>query len=238
MYDFMDGCDQTPLITEKRSNVLDKLADCNAKELWNAVNKTRNKKVTNCPNDILRDPETVNEFFAEVSSKENYDVGAYMSWIYREKYDISDVTHPLTSIEVERMLSRIKLSASGCDDIPVWLLHQCTYELADIVAHIVNCSVFSGTVPSYWLNASVPKVPKPTGLSDFRPIGLSVTPLISRLTEKNHCSKMDITICSTRHVTRSVCFQTYRNYNCSPYLFHAPGNKTVGRKQSCQMLAN
>ena len=107
-----------------------------------------------------------------------------MSWIYREKYDISDVTHPLTSIEVERMLSRIKLSASGCDDIPVWLLHQCTYELADIVAHIVNCSVFSGTVPSYWLNASVPKVPKPTGLSDFRPIGLSVTPLISRLTEK------------------------------------------------------
>ena len=30
------------LITEKRSNALDKLADCNAKELWNAVNKTRN----------------------------------------------------------------------------------------------------------------------------------------------------------------------------------------------------
>jgi len=41
------------LITEKRSNALDKLADCNAKELRNAVNKTRNKKVTNCSNEIL-----------------------------------------------------------------------------------------------------------------------------------------------------------------------------------------
>ena len=78
------------LITEKRSNVLDKLADCNAKELWNAVNKTRNKKVTNCPNDIFRDPETVNEFFAKVSSKENYD--EHELDIFREKYDISDVS--------------------------------------------------------------------------------------------------------------------------------------------------
>ena len=65
------------LITEKRSNALDKLVDCNAKELWKAVNKTKNKKVTNCSNDILRDPETVNEYFAEVSSKENYDIHYY-----------------------------------------------------------------------------------------------------------------------------------------------------------------
>jgi len=64
-------------------------------------------------------------------------------------------------------------------------LRECSYELADIVALIINCSVISGTVPSYWLNAlvtPVPKVAKPTGFSDFRPI--SVTPLISRLTEK------------------------------------------------------
>jgi len=86
---------------------------------------------------------------------------------------------------VERLLRNIKLSASGCDGIPAWLLRECSYELADIVAHIINCSVISGTVPSNWLNAlvtPVPKVPKPTGFSDFRLI--SVTPLISRLTEK------------------------------------------------------
>jgi len=105
--------------------------------------------------------------------------------VFRLKYDISDINYPLTNIEVERMLSKMKLTASGCDGIPAWLLRECSYELADIVAHIVNCSVISGTVPSYWLNAlvtPVPKVPKPTGFSDYRPI--SVTPLISRLTEK------------------------------------------------------
>ena len=71
-----------------------------------------------------------------------------------------DVIHKTGST---KMLSKIKLSASGCDDVPVWLLHQCSYELADIVAHIVNCSVIIGTVPSYWLNALVTPVPKPTG---------------------------------------------------------------------------
>ena len=51
------------LIVEERSNALAKLTDCNAKELWNVVNNTRNKRVTRSPNDILRDPEIVNEFF-------------------------------------------------------------------------------------------------------------------------------------------------------------------------------
>ena len=68
------------------------------------------------------------------------------------------------------MPSKIKLSAYGCDDIPAWLLRQCSYELADIVVHIVNCSVINATVPSYSLNALVtpaPKVPKSSGFSDF-----------------------------------------------------------------------
>ena len=81
--------------------------------------------------------------------------------------------------------AKIKLSESGFDDIPAGLLSRRSYELADIVEHIVNCSVISCTVPSYWLNAlvtPVPKVPKPTGFSGLRPI--SVTSLISRLTEK------------------------------------------------------
>ena len=122
-------------------------------------------------------------FFAKVSSKDNYDI--HELDIFTEKYDMCDVACLLTSIEVEIMLSKIKLSASGCDEIPAWLLRQCSYELAVIVSYIINCSVISGKVPSYWLNAlvtPVPKVSKPTGFSDYCPI--SVTPLISRLTER------------------------------------------------------
>ena len=138
------------------------------------LTKLEIKRLPNVQTTSLETLKLLMSFFGgEVSSKENYDT--HELDIFREKYDISDVTHPLTSIEVERMLSRIKLSASGCDDIPAWLLRRCSYELADIVAHIVNCSVISGTVPSYWLNAlvtPVPKVPKLTGFSDFRPISV------------------------------------------------------------------
>ena len=69
--------------------------------------------------------------------------------------------------------------------IPAWLLHSCSYELADIVTAILNCSISTGKVPSYWLNAvvtPVPKVHKPVKFSDYRPI--SVTPHISRIAEK------------------------------------------------------
>ena len=64
----------------------------------------------------------MNEFFAKASSKENYDI--HELDVFRLKYDISDITYPLTNIEVERMLSKMKLTASGCDGIPVWLLRE------------------------------------------------------------------------------------------------------------------
>jgi hypothetical protein len=88
-------------------------------------------------------------------------------------------------MEVERLLCKVKPTASNCDGIPAWLLRSCSYEFAEAVAHILNCSFSSGRIPSCWLNAlvtPVSKVTKPTSLSDFRPI--SVTPHVSRIAEK------------------------------------------------------
>jgi hypothetical protein len=62
---------------------------------------------------------------------------------------------------------------------------MCSFELADAVAHIYNCSLRSGVLPRQWLSAiitPVPKIPTPSTLSDFRPI--SVTPILSRVIEK------------------------------------------------------
>ena len=42
------------LITEKLSNALDKLADCNAEELWNAVNKTSSSAMADRPHELDR----------------------------------------------------------------------------------------------------------------------------------------------------------------------------------------
>ena len=51
-------------------------------------------------------------------------------------------------IEFEQLVSKIKLTAAGCDGLPAWLLRSCSYELADIVARILNCSFSTGKVPS------------------------------------------------------------------------------------------
>ena len=108
--------------------------------------------------------------------------------MYKQKKCLKFLSHAksfLTSTEVEQLLSKIKLTAAGCDGLPAWLLRSYSYELADIVAYILNCSFSTGKVPSYWLNAlvtPVPKVSAPIGFSDFRPI--SVNPYLSRIAKK------------------------------------------------------
>ena len=86
--------------------------------------------------------------------------------------------------ELEPVLRRLKNTAPGCDGIPVWVYRNCSFELANVIADIFNCSFRTGMVPVSWLTAivtPVPKVSHPTSLSDFRPI--SVTPILSRIAE-------------------------------------------------------
>jgi len=61
----------------------------------------------------------------------------------------------------------------------------CSYEIAEVVTHVLNLSFSSGAVPQQWQKAvitPVPKVAKPDSLAEYRPI--SVTPLLSRLAAK------------------------------------------------------
>ena len=83
------------------------------------------------------------------------------------------------------MLRLMKCSSPGLEGIPSWFFRNCSYEIADVVTHILNLSFTHGVVPQQWKCAvvtPVPKVSKPTAISDFRPI--SVTPLLSRVAER------------------------------------------------------
>jgi hypothetical protein len=83
------------------------------------------------------------------------------------------------------MLRSLKHTSKGLDNIPVWLFRSCSFEIGEIVAHILNNSIRSGTVPSNWRTANVTPIPKcsnPKVISDFRPI--SVTSIFSRLAER------------------------------------------------------
>ena len=53
------------VITNGRSNALNKLETASTKELWNAVNKTSKSKVKGHANTILHDPDAVNTFFCK-----------------------------------------------------------------------------------------------------------------------------------------------------------------------------
>ena len=75
----------------------------------------------------------------------------------------------------------MRASSPGLDNMPHWFFRACSYEIADIVMHILNLSFDTGTVPKQWLNAivtPVPKVAKPDSIADYTPI--FVTPLLSR----------------------------------------------------------
>jgi len=88
------------------------------KELWAAVNKVRNARQDDGLA-ILHNPDTVNNNFANIASKENYDSRELESFMC--ECDDNNF-EPLTSIEVEQLLSKIKLTAAGCDGLPAWLL--------------------------------------------------------------------------------------------------------------------
>jgi len=105
-----------------------------------------------------------------------------ISWICFPSDDLY-----IHGFELEPYLQRLRptVTAFGLDAIPSCFFFKCSYELADIVAFIFNSSFRSGMVPEHWRRSvvtPVPKVARPTSISEFRPI--SVTPILSRLAEK------------------------------------------------------
>ena len=77
----------------------------------------------------------------------------------------------------------LKNTTPGHHTIPSWVLRNCSFELAELIAHTYNCSIHSGVVPNPWLIATVTPVPMYLcSLSDYRPI--SVTPILFRIVEK------------------------------------------------------
>lgn len=126
-------------------------------------------------------------FFATIANAEDYSLDEVLELRRvispEELQKVTNIT--LTEVDVEPLLRRIRNTAPGYDNIPAWVFRLCSYELAEIIAFIINSTFRSGIVPSNWLTAIVTPVPKitiPQQLSDFRPI--SVTPIISRLAEK------------------------------------------------------
>ena len=178
------------MIVSLQAKRLSDLSTATPKELWNAVKSCSGQSNTSNPqSEFLRNPNAVNQYFAKISTNDNYDISEVnkLRSNANSTQDIStNYSFPrLADYEIEVLLRRLKNTSPGFDNIPCWLFKNCSFEIAGIVSHIIRRTFETGTVPGNWLTAVVTPIPKtsnPKSLGEFRPI--SVTPILSRLTEK------------------------------------------------------
>ena len=128
---------------------------------------------------LFLDLDSANNYFAPIRYDQYYSsdsVTYFVKSIINEDCKIS-----LAVCQVEWPLYNIKPSSPGLDKIPRWFYHNCSYEIDNVVAHILNLCISCGTIPLQCGQAvitPVSKVAKSSILSEYRPI--SVTP-ISRI---------------------------------------------------------
>lgn len=153
------------------------------KQLWRSVNTSQSGK-TYRPNFVdTVDADKLNSYFASVSFDSAYDVNDTLK--FRVPLETRDVVVYVHDYEVEPLLRKVQSTSPGADPFPAWLFQLCSVELADLVAHVFNCTFTFGSVPSSWrqsLVTPIPKIQNPTSFADLRPI--SVTPILSRIAEK------------------------------------------------------
>ena len=164
------------IISAAHSESLKKLSSSSSRVLWSHINP---KYISSTATNTNFTADVLNDFFAKISTGPPVSSDVYCGELsYIEKANFSE-------LYIESILRRLKSTSSGWDGLPSWLFRKCSVELASVVAHLINSSINLGTVPDVWRTAivtPVPKVSHPVSPGEFRPI--SVTPILSRITEK------------------------------------------------------
>jgi len=68
----------------------------------------------------------------------------------------SAIAELLVEYEIVPLLSTVRHTSSGLDDLPYWLFQKCSFELAGIVTSILNKCFSTGTLPSQCLYHLLP----------------------------------------------------------------------------------
>jgi len=173
------------LIRDIRSKQLAGMTHSSNRELWNAVKTNSKRRNQVFPPHIFSDVDAVNSYYAKISTNSDYSIHNVINYAVPLNSGLVIHTDIFECYRIERLLRNMKTTSPGHDGIPSWLFRHCSFELADVVAHVFRTSITTGMVPSQWHYAvvtPVPKVSRPTSIADYRPI--SVTPLLSRVLEK------------------------------------------------------
>jgi hypothetical protein len=173
------------LIAKNRSKALSKVTNQDTRKLWSAVN-TNGRRGGKPSCTIPFQANELNEYFAKIATDPNYSKDAVLGSVanfFSKDNGVSFCEWSENTVCI--VLSKIKHSAPGFDDIPSWFYKLFASEVSPIVCKIISTSVSRGLVPITWKQAVVTPVPKCSLVrqpGDFRPI--SVTSLLCRQVEK------------------------------------------------------
>lgn len=165
------------LISKQNSSIFKFTDGFSCKELWDKVNGKR-KCFTD--NSFKFNAEELNEHFCSVSQDPDYELPSL-----KLSCDAEFLNNNIQPWTVHKLLSSLKATASGIDELPYWFLKIGALYFSEPVTKLYNLSIKSMTVPLQWKTAVISpinKVTNPSSCSDFRPI--SLTPILSRLLEK------------------------------------------------------
>lgn len=171
----------------------------NSKKEWNLVNcilnKTRSQSdlVVNINNDIVSDPKVIadhfNEFFVKIGQQFSINNSTYTldETILEEPTQVeSFFFEPISAHELHRIILSLKNSNSMTSDgVSSNLLKKVSLQVVDVLAHIFNKSVATGSFPDKLKIAEVlPLFKKGNSLdsNNYRPISLLST--FSKIFEK------------------------------------------------------
>lgn len=176
------------LIAEHREHELRDVNYKDTKKLWSKVRAApvpaRAATLGSKYGSQFDDLDALNTHFANIATDPDYDID-YINAIIDSVHDNGLITRPVYDYEIYRLLSAVKRTAPGSDNIPYWVFKHCAVELSGVIANLVNKTLSSGRPPLAWKNALVTPIPKVQSVktfSELRPI--SVTPILSRLVEK------------------------------------------------------
>ena len=104
------------------------------------------------------------------------------------------------------VLSTLKRTAPGPDELPFWIWRDYAYQLAPTITKVFNSSLKKQLVPCLWKLANITPIPKETPFetcNQLRPI--SLTNVIMRLFERSGGKARAVSCTGVSYWPRPVC---------------------------------
>ena len=161
------------MIKTSKSNFGNNISNLCSKKDWMSLKSILGLKLNNNPYNFS--PDMLNNFFSSVYVDDNLNYN----------FDLNECPSQHLELDVgyvENQLRKLK-KTGGIPTIPIWIFKEFSHILAPTITKIFNDSLKSGIIPNILKICNItpiPKISKPSSVSDFRPISLQ-SPLLKIL---------------------------------------------------------